>query len=82
MKAIQAIAALALSAGLAGCGGGVSVEPAPPMASNEVPASATASTASFSKYAGSVQRSETADPLSVDKLRPPTSETDEPVSVP
>jgi len=82
MKAIQAFTALALSAGLAGCGGGSSVEPTPPMVPNEVPASATASAASFSQYAGSVKRSETSEPLTVDKLRPPTSETDEPVSIP
>jgi hypothetical protein len=82
MRAIQAITALALAAGLAACGDGSSAEPAPPMASNEVPASATASTASFSQYAGSVKPSETTDPLTVDKVQPPTSETEEPVSIP
>lgn len=78
MKAIHAWAVLALTAGLAACGGGSTVEPP---AQSEVPASATASIASFSKYAGSVKRSETADPLLVDKVQPPTSETDEPISV-
>jgi multidrug efflux pump subunit AcrA (membrane-fusion protein) len=78
MKTIQAWAILALTAGLAACGGGSTAEPP---VQNEVPASATASTASFSKYAGSVKRSETANPLLVDKVQPPTSETDEPIGV-
>jgi len=81
MRALQAFSALALSAGLAACGGGSSGD-AVPGASNEVPVSATASIASFIEYAGSVMRSETAEPLSVDNARPPTSETDEPISVP
>ena len=80
MRALQAFSALALSAGLAACGGG-SVDVVPG-ASNEVPVSATASIASFIEYAGSVMRSETAEPLSVDKARPPVSDTDEPISVP
>jgi hypothetical protein len=78
MKAIQAWAVLALTAGLVACGGGSTAEP--PM-QNEVPASATASPAAYSRYAGSVKPNETADPLLVDKVQPPTSETDEPIGV-
>jgi uncharacterized lipoprotein YmbA len=78
MKAIQAWAVLALTASLAACGGG---SPAEPPAPNQVPASATASPAAYSHFAGSVKPSETADPLTVDKVQPPTSETDEPISV-
>jgi hypothetical protein len=80
MKATQALALLALSAGLAACGGGASDEPAPAMPS-EVPASATVSAASYSQFAGSLVKTETGQPLEVNKVVPPTSETDEPLPV-
>ena len=80
MKATQALAVLALSVGLAACGGGYSVEAAP-MAPNEVPAGATVSPASYGQYVGSPFKTETGQPLDVNNVVPPTSETDLPVPV-
>ena len=80
MKAIQALAVLALCAGLAACGGGSSEDPAPALPS-EVPASATVSAASYSQFAGSLVKTETGQPLDVNKVVPPTSETEEPLPV-
>lgn len=68
---------------LAACGDSPNAElPAPPVASsNEVPASATASVASYAQYAGSLPKSETGAPLDISKVVPPTSETELPVPV-
>lgn len=80
------LSALMLSAGLAACGGSddapAPMPPAPPpAASNEVPASAMASPMAYSQYAGSLAASDTTEPLDVDKVVPPTSETDEPIDL-
>ena len=78
---------LMLTVGLAACGGSDDAPapaPAPvppPVASNEVPASATASVAAYSQYAGAQAASEVIEPLDVDKVVPPTSESDEPIDV-
>ncbi len=80
MKAIQFMTLLALAAGLAACGGGNS-DDVPPPASNEVPASATVSPASYSEFVGSLVKTETGQPLDVNNLVPPTSETAQPVPV-
>ena len=53
----------------------------PPVVSNEVPGSATASTLAYSQYAGSLAASDSSEPLDVSKVVPPTSETEEPISV-
>lgn len=53
--------------------------PAPP--SNEVPSSATVSTSAYVQYTGSLAASDSAEPLIVDKVIPPTSETEEPLVV-
>jgi len=86
MKTMQVLAMLALSAGLAACGGGSGGEsavdaPAPQQASNEVPPSASVSPESYSRYVGSLAKTETGLPLDVSKLQPPTSETALPVAV-
>jgi hypothetical protein len=71
--------ACGLLAGLAACGGNDSYNaemPSTPSASNEVPANATDSTAAYRSFAASLQKSETAQPLDVTKVKPPTSETE------
>lgn len=80
------LCALMLAAGLSACGGSddapAPMPPAPPpVVSNEVPASATASPLAYSQYAGTLVASDSAEPLDVDKVLPPTSETDEPVDI-
>jgi hypothetical protein len=80
MKAIQAFTTLALAVGLAACGGGSSSDPMP-AAANEVPASATVSSASYTQFVGSLAKTETGLPLEVNKVVPPTSETELPVPV-
>lgn len=81
------LCALMLAAGLSACGGSddtpapMPPAPPPPVVSNEVPASATASPLAYSQYAGSLVASDIAEPLDVDKVVPPTSETDEPIDI-
>ncbi|MBL8331174.1 MAG: hypothetical protein JNJ71_20220 [Rubrivivax sp.] len=72
--------ALMLGTGLSACGGDPApVDTPPPMAEREVPASATASPEAYARYAASATADDSAEPLSVDKVEPPTSETAEPV---
>ena len=77
------LCALMLTVGLAACGGGddgpAPPPPPPPVASNEVPASAYASTTAYSQYAAALASAETNEPLDVDKVLPPTSESEEPI---
>ena len=75
------LAALSLVSMIAACGGSSDPgpeTPPPPVASNEVPASATASTEAYTRYAASLLPSETAEPLDVSKVVAPTSESEEP----
>jgi len=87
MTRLPVLAALAASiaAGglLAGCGGD-STAPAPaPMASDELPASATASDSALVAFAIAQAPSETAEPLRLDQVSTlPASETEEPVVLP
>lgn len=67
-------AAIAL---LSACGGS-SYEP---VADGEVPTSATNSPQAYSAYAGSLAADDRAEPLNVDKVTPPTSETAEPADI-
>ena len=62
---------------LAACGGGSDG----PVADGEVPSSATDSPQAYSAYAGSLAANDSAEPLNVDKVTPPTSETAEPVDI-
>lgn len=80
MKTNLWITTVALTASLAACGGGGSSPDTPPV-SNEVPASATASPTAYSTYAGSLVKSETAEPLDTSKVVPPTSESAAPIDV-
>lgn len=63
---------------LSACGGGDDM--VVPVA-DAVPASALASAQAFSAYAGSAPPDDRAEPLGLDSVEPPTSETDEPVEV-
>jgi hypothetical protein len=79
MNIKQTLLAAALLAGLAACGGGT--DAGPPAAGNTVPASATASPEAFSSYAGSIKADDQAEPLNLEKVEAPTSETAEPIIV-
>lgn len=81
---LAALAASVAAGGLvAGCGGDSSPPaPPPPPVSNEVPASAAATDASFEAFAIGQAPSETAEPLLLDNITTlPTSETEEPIAV-
>jgi uncharacterized protein YcfL len=79
---LRAALAATLAAGLlAGCGGD---DDTPITSSNDqqVPASATASTASLEAFAIGLAPSDTTEPLGLDLVSAfPTSETEEPVAV-
>ena len=79
----QLIAPLMLAAVLAACGDSPTAEVpvTPPVASNEVPASATASSTAYSQYAGSLAANDSSEPLDVSKVVAPASETEEPIPV-
>ncbi len=53
----------------------------PPATSNEVPSSAAASTTSWAQYVASLAKTETGLPVEVNKVVPPTSETELPLPV-
>jgi hypothetical protein len=81
MNRLVFIGAALLPALLAACGGNTSdpvVDTPPPVAAHEVPASASASTQVFTAYAATLVASDTAEPLDLGPLVPPTSETEEP----
>ena len=81
MKLHQALMAVAAAALLAACGDSSQYTPAtPPAASNEVPASASASTMAYAQYANSLPKSETQAPLDVSRVTPPTSESEAPLA--
>lgn len=80
MNAKHGITAAAMLLLLAACGGGGSGPLDTPVA-NEVPASATASPEAYSRYVGSLATDDRAEPLNVDNVVPPTSESAEPIGV-
>lgn len=82
MRLDKILLAAGLAVLLAACSDGPSAElPSEPPASNEVPASATATITSWAQYAGSLAKTETGQPVDVSKVVPPTSETELPVPV-
>jgi hypothetical protein len=82
MRFNKALLAAGVALALAACSDNPPAEmPAAPPASNEVPAGATASVASYVQYVGSLAKTETGQPLDVNKVVPPISETDLPVPV-
>lgn len=82
MRTMSASTLILATLALAACGGGGGYE-APPAtpAGNVVPPSATASVASFVNYVGTLPASEGADPVELQQLAPPTSESDDPQPV-
>jgi hypothetical protein len=81
MKLHNLVLTLGLAASLAACGDSPQTAEVNPPASNEVPASATASTRAYASFAASLPKSDTQDPLDVSKVTPPTSETEEPQAI-
>jgi ABC-type glycerol-3-phosphate transport system substrate-binding protein len=82
MKTKILLIGLAMSASLAACGGGSDGQPvAGTTSTSDVPASATASATSYSLFVKSLAASETGQPLNVESVTPPSSETDAPVSL-
>jgi hypothetical protein len=86
MNTRQLTVLVSLCGALAACGDSPSsaeVPPPPPpvQPSNEVPTSATASSSAYVQYSGTLAASDTAEPLLVDKVTPPTSETEDPLPV-
>lgn len=81
MRLDEVLFASGLALLLAACGDSTVAELTdPPQAQmQEVPASASASVASYAQYADSLAQTETGQPLDVNKVVPPTSETDLPV---
>jgi len=75
-------AALSTSLWLVACGDSPANMPEASAAeATEVPASATANTAAYVSYTGSLPVSETQEPLDVNKVTAPTSDTDEPALI-
>ena len=85
MQRFWAPAALAVLATLTltACGGNDDEVYLSPVAEDPtlVPASATANATAFSNFAVGLPASDSADPLTVTALVPPTSDTDEPVAI-
>jgi hypothetical protein len=65
---------------VAGCGGSDD-GPLPPAVGNTVPASALASPAAFTSYVGGLPADDSVEPLDLDGVMPPVSDTDEPDEV-
>lgn len=66
---------LAAAAALAACGGGGNDAP---LATDTVPPAATASPQAYTGYVGSLPSDDTGEPLKLDGVLPPASDTDEP----
>ena len=83
MKSIHSLVAAVLAAGLlTACwddSDNVSV-PTPPVAGT-VPASATASSQAYSQFIASLAEDNLGEPLDIDNVQPPVSETEEPIDV-
>ena len=73
------ICTAAMLALLAACGGGTGAEM--PAADHALPAGATASPQAYSAYVGSLGADDRAEPLDVNQVQAPTSETAEPIEV-
>lgn len=78
MKFGRMLLLLASAAALAACSDDPYNAEEPPATPGQVPASAGASTSAYFSYVNSLPPSETATPLGVDAVTPPTSETERP----
>jgi len=76
---IAGCAAVLLAA--CGGGGGGGDAPAPPQADDQVPAGALASPAAFTQWAATIAPSEADDAKKLEAVTPPTSETDQPLTL-
>ncbi len=82
MKTKTLLLGLAVAAGLAACGGGSdSATIINPPSTSDVPASATVSATAYTQFAKTLQKSDDGQPLNVQTVIPPTSETDTPVGL-
>ena len=82
MKTFALLTLVLANAALVACGDSpAEIVVVPPVVSNEVPASATASVSAYVQYSRSLAANDTAEPLLVDKVTPPVSETEEPAAV-
>jgi ABC-type glycerol-3-phosphate transport system substrate-binding protein len=74
---------LSLSLLLAACGDSPQDAAAPPPQANaaEVPATALSTATAYSQFAASLAKTETGQPLEVNGVTPPTSETADPIPV-
>ena len=79
MKIKTSLALLAAVTLLAACGD--NPEDAGTASSNQVPASATASTMAWSQFAASLRNSDSETPLEVNNVTPPISESDAPQAI-
>lgn len=66
---------------LAACGSRDDSAPAPPAAAAEVPASAGANVDTFVGYVAALPADDQREPLGVDAVEPPTSDSAEPLAV-
>lgn len=80
MRTLALLPLLLSGALLSACGGGSDDAPAA-TADNAVPTTATVSAAAFASYTGMLDTVDTAEPLDVSSLTPPTSDADEPVAL-
>ncbi len=71
----------AVLTGVAGCGGHDDPLPSVPPASGMVPPDALASPAAFTTFVGQLQPDDAAEPLVLDGVVPPASDTDEPAEI-
>lgn len=84
MKLKPTLATLGLSLLLVACGDSPQdvAAPAPlPAATGDVPASALATATAYSQFAATLVKTETGQPLEVNGVVPPTSETADPIPV-
>lgn len=73
--------ALLAGLGLVACGSSGGHEPAAPAAVDAVPATATLDGRSFTQFVGSLMAADDREPLPLDRVTPPTSDSDEPLPV-
>ena len=78
MKALTLLAAATL---LSACGDNPEGAPGNAPPSTEVPATAAASTRAWAQFAASLPINDTQEPLDVNKVSAPTSETDDPQAI-
>lgn len=73
--------AVALALALAACGSNGGGDDAAAEAATQVPASAGANVATYVGYVGSLPADDEREPLGVDAVEPPTSDSEEPLAL-